>query len=120
MAGVEIRPIKRRFDAEVLVLTNLEEGGKPLGIRRAGMGWHSDGEDKRIPNAVSMLYAHVIPDEGGGTLFADMYAAYEELRDELKRRIAGRRARSSRIDMHHMHYLREPALTEQQKREVPV
>src|SRR5215469_5879126 len=38
---------------EVLVLTNQEEDGKPLGIRRAGMGWHSDGEDKRIPNAGS-------------------------------------------------------------------
>ena len=104
---------------EVMVLTNLEEGGKPLGIRRAGMGWHSDGEDKRIPNAASMLYAHVIPDEGGDTLFADMYAAYAGLPADVKQRIAGRRARFSRIDMHHVHYPHEPALTEEQKRERP-
>ena len=104
---------------EVMVLTNLEEGGKPLGIRRAGMGWHSDGEDKRIPNAASFLYAHVIPPEGGDTLFADMYAAYDELPDDTKHRIAGRRARFSRVDMHHVHYPHEPALTEQQKRERP-
>ncbi len=104
---------------EVMVLTNLEDGGKPLGIRRAGMGWHSDGEDKRIPNAGSMLYAHEIPPEGGDTLFADMYAAYEMLPDETKRRIAGRRARFSRVDMHHVHYPHEPALTEQQKLDRP-
>lgn len=104
---------------EVMVLTNLEEGGKPLGIRRAGMGWHSDGEDKRLPNAGSFLYAHVIPSEGGDTMFADMYAAYDELPDETKRRIAGRRARFSRADMHHVHYPHEPALTEQQKRDRP-
>jgi alpha-ketoglutarate-dependent taurine dioxygenase len=104
---------------EVMVLTNLEKGGKPMGIRRAGMGWHSDGEDKRIPNAGSMLYAHAIPPEGGDTLFADMYAAYEALPEATKRRIAGRRARFSRIDMHHVHYPHEPALTEQQKRERP-
>jgi alpha-ketoglutarate-dependent taurine dioxygenase len=104
---------------EVMVLTNLEEGGKPLGIRRAGMGWHSDGEDKRLPNAGSFLYAHRIPAEGGDTLFADMYAAYDELPDETKRCIAGRRARFSRADMHHVHYPHEPALTEQQKRDRP-
>jgi taurine dioxygenase len=104
---------------EVMVLTNLEEGGKPLGIRRAGMGWHSDGEDKRLPNAGSFLYAHEIPAEGGDTLFADMYAAYDELPEGTKRRIAGRRARFSRADMHHVHYPHEPALTEQQKRDRP-
>jgi len=104
---------------EVMVLTNLEDGGKPLGIRRAGMGWHSDGEDKRLPNAGSFLYAHVVPPEGGDTLFADMYAAYETLPDTMKQRISGKRARFSRVDMHHVHYPHEPALTDQQKRERP-
>jgi alpha-ketoglutarate-dependent taurine dioxygenase len=104
---------------EVMVLTNAMESGKPLGLRGAGMGWHSDGEDKQIPNAGSMLYARRIPDEGGDTLFADMYAAYEHLPDMTKRRIAGRRARFSRIDMHEIHYPHLPPLTEAQKRERP-
>src|SRR5579859_3000461 len=104
---------------EVMVLTNLEDRGKPLGIRRAGMGWHSDGEDKRLPNAGSFLYAHVVPPEGGDTLFADTYAAYETLPDTMKQRISGKRARFSRVDMHHVHYPHEPALTDQQKRERP-
>ncbi len=50
--------------AEVLVLTNLEDGGKPLGIRRAGMGWHSDGEDKRC-----MLHCATPFDEAHYTRF---------------------------------------------------
>jgi len=104
---------------EVMVLTNAVEEGRPLGLRGAGMGWHSDGEDKRIPNAGSMLYAHHIPDEGGDTMFADMYAAYDALPDATKRRIAGRRARFSRIDMHEIHYPHLPPLTEEQKHARP-
>lgn len=104
---------------EVMVLTNLEEGGKPLGIRRAGMGWHTDGEDKTVPNAGSFLYALRVPEEGGDTLFADMYAAYESLPEKTKQLIAGRRARFSRIDMHHIHYPHLPPLSEQEKRERP-
>jgi taurine dioxygenase len=104
---------------EVMVLSNLEQDGKPLGLRRAGMGWHSDGEDKHIPNVGSMLYAHIVPPEGGDTLFADMYAAYEALPETTKRRIDGRRARFSRIDMHHVHYPHLPELTEAERRSRP-
>ena len=49
---------------EVLVVTNAEKDNKPVGIKRAGWGWHSDGEDKAIPNAGSFLYAHEVPPEG--------------------------------------------------------
>jgi len=104
---------------EMLVLTNIVENGKPKGIRQAGHGWHSDGEDKMIPNAGSFLYALKLPNEGGDTMFANMYAAYDALPVNTKRRIEGRRARFSRVDMHEIHYPREPKLTEQQKRERP-
>jgi taurine dioxygenase len=40
----------------------------------------------------TMLYAIEIPAEGGNTLFANAYAAYEALPDEVKRRIEGRKA----------------------------
>jgi alpha-ketoglutarate-dependent taurine dioxygenase len=83
------------------------------------MGWHSDGEDKRVPNAASMLYAHVVPPEGGDTLFADMYAAYDALPEATKRQIEGRRARFSRIDMHNVHYPHLPPLTEAERRSRP-
>jgi len=104
---------------EIFVVGNAEREGKPLGLRRAGMGWHSDGEDKRIPNAGSMLYAKEIPPSGGDTLFADMYAAYEALPEALRQRIAGRRGRFSRIDMHQVHYPHLPPLSEADKRARP-
>ena len=49
---------------EIFIVSNVEEGGKAVGLKRAGWGWHSDGEDKAIPNAGSFLYAHEVPPEG--------------------------------------------------------
>lgn len=89
---------------EVWVVGNAEENGKPLGLRGAGMGFHTDGEDKTIPNAGSFLYAKIVPPEGGDTLFADMRAAYAALPDDIKAKIAGRRGRFSRADMHAINY----------------
>ena len=104
---------------EVFVVSNVEEEGKALGMKRAGWGWHTDGEDKAIPNAGSMLYALELPPEGGDTLFADMYAAYEALDRETKILISGRQACFSRIKLHHVHYPHLPALTEQDKARRP-
>jgi taurine dioxygenase len=42
---------------EIFRISNLVEQGKDVGLRRGGWGWHSDGEDKQIPNAGSLLYA---------------------------------------------------------------
>jgi taurine dioxygenase len=89
---------------EVWVVGNAEENGKPLGLRGAGMGFHTDGEDKTVPNAGSFLYARMVPPEGGDTLFADMVAAYAALPSEIKQKIAGRRGRFSRAEMHRINY----------------
>ena len=50
---------------EVWVVGNVEQDGKAIGLRGAGMGFHSDGEDKPVPNAGSFLYALQVPPEGG-------------------------------------------------------
>ena len=69
---------------EIFIVSNVEEGGKALGMKRAGWGWHSDGEDKAVPNAASFLYAVQLPPEGGDTLFADMYGAFEALPADVR------------------------------------
>ena len=97
---------------EVFVLSNAKRNGRPAGMRRVGLGWHTDGEDKVRPNAGSLLYAHEVPPEGGDTFFASMYAAYEALPPAIKTRIESRKARFSRIALHHVHYPEEPPLTE--------
>jgi taurine dioxygenase/putative 2-oxoglutarate oxygenase len=89
---------------EVWVVGNAEENGRPLGLRGAGMGFHTDGEDKSVPNAGSFLYGRMVPPEGGDTLFADMAAAYAALPAEVKAKIAGKRGRFSRADMHAINY----------------
>ena len=100
-------PLEHNLDGhpEVFVVGNArKEDGTPLGLRGAGMGFHTDGEDKPVPNAGSFLYARAVPPAEGDTLFADMYAAYEALSPEIRRKIAGRRARFSRAAMHHLNY----------------
>ena len=104
---------------EIFVVSNVEDGGKALGMKRAGWGWHSDGEDKAIPNAGSLLHALELPPEGGDTLFADMYGAFESLDADARKTIIGRRACFSRVRLHHVHYPHLPALTEEDMRKKP-
>lgn len=54
--------------------------------------WHSDVSWREIPSLGSVLRAHIVPDIGGDTLFADMVAAYECLDDETKALVEGKRA----------------------------
>ena len=54
--------------------------------------WHSDVTWRLEPSLGSILRAVEIPEVGGDTLFADMYAAYEGLKDEVKAEIEGRNA----------------------------
>ena len=49
--------------------------------------WHTDASFRAVPGALSMLYAHVVPDEGGETEFADLRAAYDALPQQTKDRI---------------------------------
>ncbi|QUD87404.1 TauD/TfdA dioxygenase family protein [Phenylobacterium montanum] len=54
--------------------------------------WHSDVTWRLEPSLGSVLRAVEVPPVGGDTLFADMYAAYEGLSDEIKAEIDGRTA----------------------------
>ena len=54
--------------------------------------WHSDVTWRPQPSLGSVLRAVEIPELGGDTLWADMEAAYAELPDELKEKLAGLKA----------------------------
>ena len=78
---------------EINVLSNVVEDGRPIGGLGAGEAvWHSDMTYIDTPPKASILHALEIPDSGGGTHFANMFAAYEALADDLKDAIAGRHA----------------------------
>ncbi|MFY0610287.1 MAG: TauD/TfdA family dioxygenase [Hyphomicrobiaceae bacterium] len=57
--------------------------------------WHSDASFRPIAGELSMLYAVVVPPEGGNTEFADLRAAYDDLDDDLKTIIEGKVAEHS-------------------------
>jgi alpha-ketoglutarate-dependent taurine dioxygenase len=77
----------------VMLISNIREDGKPIGALPDGeMHFHSDQCHQEKPAKASMLYAIEVPRQGGNTLFANAYRAYETLPDDIKRRIAGRRA----------------------------
>ncbi|WP_347558430.1 TauD/TfdA family dioxygenase [Robbsia sp. KACC 23696] len=72
---------------EVYVLSNVVDGGKPIGNHKEGWNWHSDLSYKAEPCLGSLLYALETPPEGADTLFASMHAAYEALDGETQKRI---------------------------------
>jgi taurine dioxygenase len=80
---------------EVLVVSNIKEDGKPLGLGDAGVFWHSDLSYKELPSLGSLLHAQELPQTGGDTLFANMHLAWDRLPVELKRAVEGRRAEHS-------------------------
>jgi taurine dioxygenase len=73
---------------EVLVVSNIRENGRPIGLGDAGVFWHSDLSYKDRPSLGSLLHAQELPSEGGDTLFANQHAAYEALPKSLKDLVA--------------------------------
>jgi taurine dioxygenase len=57
--------------------------------RANGEGWHTDVSCDPEPPMGSILYIKECPPEGGDTLFASMYAAYEALSDRMKAYLDG-------------------------------
>ncbi len=105
---------------ELYTLSNLDAEGRPSGAHpdRGTMAWHTDGSWQRVTGLATMLYAERIPASGGGTGFADMYAAYDALDAEEQTRLAGMRA------VHNLNFSRnrrhgEAPMTQSQRDKVP-
>ena len=81
---------------EIVVVSNITEDGRPVGIRRAGENWHSDMCYAARPPRGTMLYAVEIPDLHGLTVgdteFASAAAAWDALPAALRQYMDGRRA----------------------------
>ena len=57
-----------------------------------GGGWHADHSYDDEPAMGSILVARVLPETGGNTHFANLYAAYEALPCSMKERLTSMRA----------------------------
>jgi alpha-ketoglutarate-dependent 2,4-dichlorophenoxyacetate dioxygenase len=54
--------------------------------------WHTDSSFRIPSGALSMLYAHAVPHDGGDTEFADMRSAYAALPDARRQALNGLKA----------------------------
>jgi len=74
---------------DILMLSNVVRDGKPTGLADGGTYWHTDYSYLDIPARATVLYSLEVPKVGGDTLFADQEQAYEDLPEEMKKRIDG-------------------------------
>jgi taurine dioxygenase len=82
---LQVHPLVPHLDdhPEVLVLESKDEK------RNAANAWHSDLTFSKEPPLGSILLARTVPERGGDTIWADMYAAYEALSPAMKRYLDG-------------------------------
>jgi alpha-ketoglutarate-dependent taurine dioxygenase len=75
---------------DVSYLRNVDDGGKIdwFGVKRA-TAWHTDSTYETDLPLLAILHALEVPSQRGGTVFADMRAAYDALAPEMKERLAG-------------------------------
>ena len=110
-------------ESNILILSNRKKNGQPIGLADAGTYFHTDYSYLQVPARATMLYSIEVPKAGGHTLFANQYAAYDELSESMKRRIA------PMIAVHHygnrkvadeMSRVAASPLTDEQKAKMPL
>jgi len=75
--------------ADILILSNVQKDGQPTGLADAGTYFHTDYSYLDVPARCTTLYSIQVPKVGGDTLFADQYAAYDDLTSSMKKKLDG-------------------------------
>lgn len=86
---------------EIFRVSNVDENGNLMPPKHPTMAqllttlhWHTDSSFRQVPSMGSILHGiEVTQKPGGETCFTNMYAVYEALPEQLKRRVEGRKAR---------------------------
>ena len=69
---------------EIMLLSNRQVDGKPIGVADPGRIWHSDSSFLPRPPTYTLLHSIEVPSHGGQTLFIDMNKAYCRLSPYLR------------------------------------
>jgi len=77
---------------EILIISNIIENGRNIGITDAGQLWHTDSSYMKVPTRCSLLHALEVPHDANGeplgdTLFASMVQAYRDLPPAIKSQV---------------------------------
>jgi taurine dioxygenase len=99
LGDLEVNVIGRHQEPgmpEVMILSNVTQDGKPVGLPDAGQGWHTDMSYSHTIAFANVLYALEVPQRDGkplgATEFCDMCAAYDGLPQDVKRLLEGKTA----------------------------
>lgn len=105
----------------ILLLSNIHENGRPIGVYEGAAFWHTDVAYEDPPNTGTIVYSVIAPETGGRTWFADQYAAYEALPRSMKTMIDDLKVihhYGNRADMSEGSPTAAETLTKEQKRNV--
>jgi taurine dioxygenase len=112
---------------EIIVISNVLENGRNIGVAEAGRVWHTDLSYVPKPSLGSLLYAIEVPQGNGqplgDTLFASTTAAYDALPESMRQRLHGLKAIHNFVGYNERvkektGAVRAP-LTDEQKKKVP-
>ena len=80
------------FDTPFMLVTNIVENGKPIGVFGDGEMWfHHDTSYYPEPHRATLLYSMKLPSWGGNTCFSNMYKAYENIPRPLRDKLEGKK-----------------------------
>jgi taurine dioxygenase len=91
------RPVTTRdpggaFDTPFMLVTNIVENGKAIGVFGDGEMWfHHDTSYYPEPHRATLLYSMKLPSWGGNTCFSNMYKAYENIPRPLRDKLEGKK-----------------------------
>lgn len=87
-------PTRHERYEKVQVFSNVRPDGSTLGVHPelGTLVWHTDKSYVATPSMATILRSTAIAKEGGDTLFANCQAAYDDLDDATKEKIAGLKA----------------------------
>ena len=114
---------------EMMILSNIVEAGKPLGLNDAGQDWHTDMSYSKDISIANILHARRVPHRNGKPLgetqFRNMHRAYEDLPADLKNRLEGKTATHDfnkywEIALQRPGTTRKPLTPEQRAKKPPV
>src|SRR5207248_5837584 len=90
---VSRRDILSPYQSEIIYFSTLRYAdGRNVGGFSGGedVDWHSDQTFRPSPATGAILYGVEVPKDGGDIYWADQYAAYERLPEDVRNRIEGR------------------------------
>ena len=111
---------------EITVVSNIVEGGRPVGLSDAGLLWHTDTCFQLHPELFVSLYALELPVRDGrvlgDTVFVSTAAAYDALPEDVKQWLEGLEVVQSYgfhlEKMQELGLLTRPPVTSDQKEEI--